>query len=89
MYGITVNAIWPGARSRFREAGAEWRGRYVEKIVAWGGFASVQHVSKYIQPGIDLITVGSRGLSGLKGLFLGSVSHKLIEETECPCLVVK
>ena len=39
--------------------------------------------------GIDLITVGSRGLGGLKGLFLGSVSHKLIDETECPCLVVK
>ena len=28
VYGITVNAIWPGARSRFREAGAEWRGKY-------------------------------------------------------------
>ncbi len=28
VYGITVNAIWPGARSRFREAGADWRGKY-------------------------------------------------------------
>ena len=28
VYGITSNAIWPGARSRFREAGADWRGRY-------------------------------------------------------------
>ncbi len=28
VYGVTVNAIWPGARSRFREAGAEWRGKY-------------------------------------------------------------
>jgi NAD(P)-dependent dehydrogenase (short-subunit alcohol dehydrogenase family) len=27
-YGVTVNAIWPGAKSRFREAGADWRGRY-------------------------------------------------------------
>jgi nucleotide-binding universal stress UspA family protein len=39
--------------------------------------------------GIDLIAVGSRGLGGLKGLFLGSVSHKLIEDAKCPCLVVK
>jgi len=39
--------------------------------------------------GIDLITVGSRGLGGLKGLFLGSVSHKLIKDAKCPCLVVK
>ena len=28
VYGVTSNAIWPGARSRFREAGADWRGRY-------------------------------------------------------------
>ncbi|MCP4909044.1 MAG: SDR family NAD(P)-dependent oxidoreductase [bacterium] len=28
VYGITVNAIWPGATSRFREAGAAWRGKY-------------------------------------------------------------
>jgi NAD(P)-dependent dehydrogenase (short-subunit alcohol dehydrogenase family) len=27
-YGITVNAIWPGAKSRFREAGKHWRGKY-------------------------------------------------------------
>ncbi|WP_068076622.1 acyl-CoA reductase [Novosphingobium lentum] len=29
----------------------------VEKIIAWGGLASVQHISKYLQPGIDLITL--------------------------------
>ncbi|WP_157219205.1 acyl-CoA reductase [Flavisphingomonas formosensis] len=29
----------------------------VEKIVAWGGLASVRHISKYLQPGIDLITL--------------------------------
>jgi nucleotide-binding universal stress UspA family protein len=39
--------------------------------------------------GIELITVGSRGLGGLKGLFLGSVSHKLIADAKSPCLVVK
>ena len=27
----------------------------IEKICAWGGFASVKHVTKYIQPGIELI----------------------------------
>ncbi len=39
--------------------------------------------------GIDLIITGSRGLSGLKSLFLGSLSHKLVENAKCPCLVVK
>jgi Acyl-CoA reductase (LuxC) len=31
--------------------------RNVEKIVAWGGFASVQHVTRYLQPGLQLITL--------------------------------
>lgn len=29
----------------------------VEKIVAWGGFASVRHVTRYIQPGLELISL--------------------------------
>ena len=27
------------------------------KIVAWGGFASVRHVTRYIQPGLELISL--------------------------------
>jgi hypothetical protein len=26
-------------------------------LIAWGGFASIKHISKYLQPGIDLITL--------------------------------
>ena len=37
----------------------------------------------------DLITVGSRGLGGFTGFFLGSVSHKLVADATCPCVVVK
>lgn len=29
----------------------------IEKIVAWGGFASVRHVTRYIQPGLELISL--------------------------------
>ena len=29
----------------------------VEKIVAWGGFQSVKHVTRYIQPGLELISL--------------------------------
>jgi hypothetical protein len=29
----------------------------IEKIVAWGGFASVKHVTRYIQPGLELIAL--------------------------------
>jgi nucleotide-binding universal stress UspA family protein len=41
------------------------------------------------EAGADLIVTGSRGLGGLKGLFLGSVSRKLVEGAKCPCLIVK
>ncbi len=29
----------------------------IEKIVAWGGLASVKHVTRYIQPGLELIAL--------------------------------
>lgn len=29
----------------------------IEKIIAWGGFASVTHVLRYVQPGLELITL--------------------------------
>lgn len=38
---------------------------------------------------IDLIVVGSRGLSGIKRLVLGSVSQKILAEAHCPVLVTK
>jgi nucleotide-binding universal stress UspA family protein len=37
----------------------------------------------------DMIVVGTRGLSPLRGAIMGSVSHALIEKAECPVLVVK
>jgi nucleotide-binding universal stress UspA family protein len=38
---------------------------------------------------VDLIVIGSRGAGKLEGFLLGSVSQKVVEESECPCLVVK
>lgn len=40
--------------------------------------------------GFDMIVIGSRGVSGLKKLFLGSVSNAIINEAKnCSVLVVK
>lgn len=38
---------------------------------------------------VDAIVMGSRGFSDIKGLFLGSVSHKVNHLAECTCITVK
>ena len=48
-------AYWKGG-----DTGVEERlydPRNVEKIVAWGGFASVTHVVRYLRPGLELISL--------------------------------
>jgi hypothetical protein len=39
----------------------------IEKICAWGGFASVKHVTKYIQPGIELISLDPKRSASIVG----------------------
>lgn len=39
--------------------------------------------------GYDMIVMGSRGLSEVKGFFLGSVSDKVLHMAHCPVLVVR
>lgn len=37
----------------------------------------------------DLIVMGSRGLSGIRGTLLGSVSYKVSQEAPCPVLLAR
>ncbi|WP_070120399.1 universal stress protein [Bacillus marinisedimentorum] len=37
----------------------------------------------------DLIIIGNRGFSGLKEMFLGSVSHYVVQRAHCPVFVIK
>jgi hypothetical protein len=46
--------------------------RRVEKIIAWGGFDSIKHITKYLQPGIDLITQDPK----LSGTIIGKEAFK-------------
>jgi hypothetical protein len=48
-------AYWKGGDETFESK--LYQPHNIEKIVAWGGFSSVKHVAKYIQPGIELISL--------------------------------
>ncbi len=39
--------------------------------------------------GVDLIVMGSRGLTDLRGLLVGSTTHKILHLGGCPVLVVR
>ncbi|MBU0970243.1 MAG: universal stress protein [Proteobacteria bacterium] len=41
------------------------------------------------QEKMDLIVMGSRGVSNFEGLFLGSVAHQVLHKSECPVFIVK
>jgi hypothetical protein len=48
-------AYWKGGDQAFEQR--LYRPEHIEKIIAWGGLASVRHVTRYIQPGLELITL--------------------------------
>lgn len=60
----------------------------VETVISYGDAADaiLAHAKK---EGADLIVLGTRGLSGLKELFLGSVSHKVNQQAACACMTTK
>jgi len=37
----------------------------------------------------EMVIMGSRGRSDLKGLLLGSVAHRVLQQASCPVLVVR
>jgi hypothetical protein len=46
---------WKGGDEQVEEQ--LYKPEHIEKIVAWGGLASVKHVTRYIQPGLELIAL--------------------------------
>ena len=72
------------AESRVKAAGLD----SVSSQVAEGNVAKeIVRLAK--DNGTDMIFLGSRGLSDVQGLLLGSVSHKVSHLAPCTCVLVK
>ncbi len=48
-------AYWKGGDAEVEDK--LYRPHNIEKIIAWGGLAGIKHVTKYIQPGLELISL--------------------------------
>ncbi len=67
---------------------AKNEGLDVNKLLLEGD--AVEQIVKTAHEGyFELIVMGVRGLSGMKELFLGSVSHGVIKNAPCPVLVTR
>ena len=60
----------------------------INKVVKTG-FAAQEITEFAKKENYDLIVMGSRGFSGVKRFFLGSVAQKVIIDAVCPVMVIK
>ena len=58
-------AYWRGGDEALEEV--LYQPHNIEKIIAWGGLASVRHVTRYIQPGLELISLDPKRSASVVG----------------------
>ena len=76
--------LMSGARARAREKGVQ----QVRTLLEDGDpAATILRLAKGLA--VDMIVLGSRGLGDVKGLLMGSVSHKVAHLADCTCVAVK
>ncbi|MCP3944287.1 MAG: universal stress protein [Desulfobacteraceae bacterium] len=66
-----------------KESGVDYEVRIIEGLPGTS-IADIARLEK-----MDLIVMGSRGVSNFEGLFLGSVAHQVLHKSECPVFIVK
>jgi nucleotide-binding universal stress UspA family protein len=74
-------------------AGARWQAEHagVAKVTGLVEDGDPAHriVEVARRENVDLIVMGRRGIGDLKGLLLGSVTHKVAQAATCACLTVE
>jgi nucleotide-binding universal stress UspA family protein len=88
-----------GFKRARREAALEWLKQIEEAVRKKGirikseildGDSKAEVIIGYAsEKGVDLIVVGSRGLTGFKRFLLGSVANALVGNAPCPVMVVR
>ena len=53
------------------------------------GYAATAIVDEATEQGVDLIVIGTHGLSGIKHMLLGSIAERVVQKAPCPVLTVK
>ena len=63
----------------------------VQKVMSLlvGGDVATQILRCIEEHDVDCVVMGARGLSDVKALILGSVSHKIVNQAQCTCITVK
>ena len=73
---LTV-AYWKGGDTEIEAQ--LYRPDNIEKIVAWGGLASVKHVTRYIQPGLELISLDPKRSASIIGAEVFDSEDNMLE----------
>ncbi len=60
---------------------------FIERFMEGPAGSMIPQVAEYEQ--CEMIIMGSRGLSDIEGLLIGSVAHKVLHIAKCPVLIVR
>ena len=86
--------FWANVKTEAQES----LGRFEEQLRAEGlkvqsvvreGYAATAIVDEATERGVDLVVIGTHGLSGIKHMLLGSIAERVVQKAPCPVLTVK